>query len=72
MQIHELTRKRPIKEASVGGAIGGAASVIGGIASQLVNKAAASQGLNPVIGGQQKATVAGAQDAAFSATDPLI
>ena len=72
MQIHEVTRKRPIKEASVGGALGGAASVIGGIASQLVNKAATSQGLNPVIGGQQKATGSGAQDAAFSATDPLI
>ena len=72
MQIHELTRKRPIKEASVGGALGGAASVIGGIASQLVNKAATSQGLNPVFGGQQKATVAGAQDAALAANDPLI
>jgi hypothetical protein len=72
MQIHELTRKRPIKEASVGGALGGAASVIGGIASQLVNKAATSQGLNPVFGGQQKATISGAQDAAVSANDPLV
>jgi len=72
MQIHELTRKRPIKEASVGGALGGAASVIGGIASQLVNKAATSQGLNPVIGGQQKATVAGAQSAAMAANNPLV
>ena len=72
MQIHELTRKRPIKEASIGGAIGGAASVIGGIASQLVNKAATSQGLNPVFGGQKKATMTGAEDAAFSATDPLV
>ena len=54
MQIHEVTRKRPIKEASVGGALGGAASVIGGIASQLVNKAATSQGINPVFGGQKK------------------
>jgi hypothetical protein len=72
MQIHELTRKRPVKEASVGGALGGAASVIGGIASQLVNKAATSQGLNPVIGGQQKATVAGAQSAATAANNPLV
>jgi hypothetical protein len=72
MQIHEVTRKRPIKEASVGGALGGAASVIGGIASQLVNKAATSQGLNPVFGGQQKATVAGAQSAATAANNPLV
>jgi hypothetical protein len=72
MQIHELTRKRPVREASVGGALGGAASLVGGIASQLVNKAATSQGLNPVIGGQQKATVAGAQSAATAANNPLI
>ena len=72
MQIHEVTRQRPVKEASVGGALGGAASVIGGIASQLVNKAATSQGLNPVFGGQQKATVAGAQSAATAANNPLV
>jgi hypothetical protein len=72
MQIHEVTRKRPIKEASVGGALGGLGSLVGGTLSALVNKAATSQGINPVFGGQKKATMTGAEDAAFSATDPLV
>lgn len=65
MQIHELTRKRPVKEGVLGAALGG-------VASQLANKAMASQGITPASGSKQKATAAGAQDAAFSATDPLI
>lgn len=68
MQIHELTRKRPVKE----GVLGAVGTAIGGVASQLANKAMASQGITPASGGQQKATGSGAQDAAFSATDPLI
>lgn len=71
MQIHELTR-RPLREASVGGAISGAASIAGGIGTQLVNKLATSQGMNPVIGGQNQATGAGAQGAAAAANDPLV
>jgi hypothetical protein len=71
MQIHELTRK-PLREASVGGALSGAAAVAGGIGTQLVNKLAKSQGINPVVGGQNQATGAGAQSAAAAANDPLI
>lgn len=71
MQIHELTRK-PLREASIGGAVSGAASIAGGIGTQLVNKLAKAQGLNPVIGGQNQATGAGAQGAAAAANDPLI
>ena len=35
MQIHELTRPRKVNEASVGGALGGAAAALGGIATQV-------------------------------------
>ena len=68
MQIHELTRKRPIKE----GVLGAVGTALGGVASQLANKAMASQGITPATGSQQKATTSGAQDAAVSANDPLV
>ena len=73
MQIHELTRK-PLREASVGGAVSGAASIAGGIGKQLINKLATSSvpGAAPVFGAQNKATGAGAQGAAAAANDPLI
>ena len=74
MQIHEIT----LKEASVGGAVagaktalGGAASLIGGIGSALANKAAASQGIDI----SKKPTMASpgqAQAAAMKANAPLV
>jgi hypothetical protein len=68
MQIHEVTRKRPVKE----GVLGAVGTAIGGVASQLANKAMASQGIDPDKRSQQKATTSGAQDAAVSANDPLV
>lgn len=42
MQIHELTHKRSVNEASFGGAVGGAGAVLGGIGKQLASTASQS------------------------------
>lgn len=46
MQIHELTSRPVVKEASVMGALKGAGALLGGVAKGVVQQAAQSQGIN--------------------------